>query len=259
MNADHGASSQSQGVRAADRVLDVMEALASHVDGLSLTELARQTEIPKTTVLRYIMTLLERGYVIRGPAVDTYRIPYSLQVLRPQEIVQLVAAVRPWMFTLRERFHETMNLGVLESNGVSYLEVASDSGAVRFNARTGARDPIHSTALGKAIAVQLREPEIRRIVRLEGLPPRTATTITDLAAFLRELQDVRRRGYARDRGENEEGGACLAVPLYGAPVPAALSLTAPVGRLDAGTIDQVVAGLREAAEAIANTLTMPRS
>lgn len=236
-----------------------MEALASHVDGLSLTDLARQTEIPKTTVLRYTMTLVDRGYVIRGPAVDTYRIPFSLHVLRPQQIVQLVAAVRPWMFTLRERFRETVNLGVLESNGVSYLEVAPDTGAIRFNARTGARDPVHSTALGKAIAVQLREPEIRRIVRLEGLPARTPTTITDLPVFLRELQDVRRRGYARDRGENEEGGACLAVPLYGAPVPAALSLTAPVGRLDAETIDEVVAGLREAAEDIANTLTMPRS
>ncbi|GAB3402330.1 IclR family transcriptional regulator [Flindersiella endophytica] len=256
MNADQGAS--SQGVRAADRLLDVMEALASHVDGLSLTELARQTEIPKTTVLRYIMTLIDRGYVVRGPAVDTYRIPFSLQVMRPQQIVQLVAAVRPWMFSLRETFQATVNLGVLESNGVSYLEVASDTGAIRFNARTGARDPIHSTALGKAIAVQLREPEIRRIARLEGLPPRTATTITELAAFLRELQDVRRRGYARDRGENEEGGACLAVPLYGAPVPAALSLTAPVGRLTADAIDQVVAGLREAAEAVANTLTVRR-
>lgn len=257
MNAGQGAS--SQGVRAADRVLDVMEALASRAEGLSLTELARQTEIPKTTVLRYVMTLLERGYVVRGPSLDYYRIPFSLQVLRPREVTRLVAAARPWMFSLRERFHETVNLGVLESNGVSYLEVAADTGAIRFNARTGAHDPIHSTALGKAIAVQLREPEVRRIVRLEGLPARTATTITDLPAFLRELQDVRRRGYARDRGENEEGGACLAVPLYGAPVPAALSLTAPVGRLDAETIDQVVAGLMEASEGIANTLIMPRS
>jgi DNA-binding IclR family transcriptional regulator len=55
-----------------------MEALSSSLDGLSLTELARQTETPKTTVLRYITTLIDRGYVVRGPAVDTSRIPFSL-------------------------------------------------------------------------------------------------------------------------------------------------------------------------------------
>jgi IclR family acetate operon transcriptional repressor len=125
--------------------------------------------------------------------------------MRPQQIVQLVAAVRPRMLTLREKFQATVNLGVLESNGVDYIEVASNHGAIRSNARTGAYEPIHSTALGKAIAAQLREREIRRIVRLEGLPARTATTITDLTSFLRELQDVRRRGDARDRGENQDG------------------------------------------------------
>ena len=67
----------------------------------------------------------------------------------------LVAAVRPWLHRLRVRFQHTANLGVLESNGVTYLEVSRAKPGARYAAWTGSRGAIHSTALGKAIAAQL--------------------------------------------------------------------------------------------------------
>lgn len=246
-----------RGVRAADRLLDVVEALTGRTKGLSLTELARVTTIPKTTVSRYIKTLVDRGYVVRGSGADNYRLAYSLQPLRPQEAARLVAAVRPWLHRLRTRFQHTVSLGVLESNGVTYLEVSQGQPGARSFARAGSRGAIHSTALGKAIAAQLKEPEVRRILRTAGMPARTAMTIRSVDAYLRELQDVRRRGFARDVAENDEAGTCLAVALYGAPLPAALSLTAPIGGLDTETADVVVAALRTAADSITDALTMP--
>jgi len=240
-------------------LLDVVEALAGRANGLSLTELARITAIPKTTVSRYIVTLVDRGYVVRGSRADNYRLASSLQPLRPQEVARLVAAVRPWLHRLRVRFQHTANLGVLESNGVTYLEVSRAKPGARYAAWTGSRGAIHSTALGKAIAAQLKEQEVRRILRTAGMPARTAMTIRSVDVYLRELQDVRRRGFARDVAENDEASTCLAVALYGAPLPAAISLTAPIGGLDAETADVAVAALRTAADAITDALESSRA
>jgi IclR family acetate operon transcriptional repressor len=118
--------------------------------------------------------------------------------------------------------------------------------AIRFAARPGDRNAIHSTALGKALAAQLPDDDVRRILAAEGMAAMTPRTITDEDAFLREVAGVRRRGFALDSGENEEGGGCVAVAVRGADVPAAISLSAPAGRLSAERIDEVAAALRDA-------------
>ena len=78
------------------------------------------------------------------------------------------------------------------------------------------------------------------------MPARTHRTITDLPTFLRELAACRRRGYALDDRENEVDGRCVAVPIEGAGVPAALSLSAPSARFP-------ITEVAEVAEALAAT------
>jgi len=84
------------------------------------------------------------------------------------------------------------------------------------------------------------------------MPARTARTITDPEQFLRELETVRAVGHATDSGENEEGGSCVGVDLAGCRLPAALSLSAPSARLEAGQVQEVAAALRRAARLVAD-------
>jgi IclR family transcriptional regulator, acetate operon repressor len=79
------------------------------------------------------------------------------------------------------------------------------------------------------------------------MEPVTPSTITDAEEYLRDLAGVRRRGFALDSGENEEGGGCVAVAIPGTEVPAAISLSAPAGRLSADRVEEVAAALRETA------------
>jgi IclR family acetate operon transcriptional repressor len=86
------------------------------------------------------------------------------------------------------------------------------------------------------------------------MAPLTTATITDAQEYLRDLARVRRRGFALDRGENEVGGGCVAVAVPGTEVPAAISLSAPAGRLSPERIEEVADGLRETAGRLVTAL-----
>jgi IclR family transcriptional regulator, acetate operon repressor len=237
-------------IRAVDRVLDILDFLQGANGGVALGDLSQAAGLPKSSAFRYLATLESRGYVVRDTDGESYRLGLAFRPMRPRDLSLLAAIARPRMEELCRRFEETINLGVLDGNRVAYLEMVESPRAMRFAARPGHRDPIHSSALGKALAGRLAEAEVRRILAVEGMPGLTERTITEPDSYLRELADVRAQGFALDNGENEDGGRCVGVALP-EPLPAALSLSAPAARFPSDRVAEVAAALRRASEEIA--------
>lgn len=77
------------------------------------------------------------------------------------------------MEKLRDEHDETANLGILKGDSVIYLDIAESKRGVRLAANRGDRDLVHSTALGKAVAVHLPEERVRGMLQRTGLPPPT--------------------------------------------------------------------------------------
>lgn len=238
-------------VRAVNRALDILEVLESSPQGVSLADLASTVGLPKSSIFRYVNTLEARGYAERDRGNGHYRPGRAFHSSLAGELVALTARARPLLEALRDRFGETMNLGVLDGRRVAYLEIVESPKAMRFAARRGDRDPIHSTALGKAIAAHLSDGQVRQIISSEGMPQLTSRTITDLGEFLAELAVIRERGYALDNGENEEDGRCVALSLPGGWLHAAVSLSAPAQRFSLNGVETVVGALREVAAELA--------
>jgi DNA-binding IclR family transcriptional regulator len=100
---------------------------------------------------------------------------------------------------------------------------------------------VHCTSVGKAILAFLppeRAAEILRRVRFERMTTRTIATPEALRA---ELEKTRRRGYAVDDEELEEGLRCIAVPILDAqrlPV-AAVSVSGPSFRVTAQKLPSI--------------------
>jgi IclR family transcriptional regulator, acetate operon repressor len=241
-------------VRAVLRVLDILEVLRGSPDGVPLQAFSQSLGLPKSSIFRYLSTLEARGYVERDPVSGHYRSGRSFLPSVTGQLETLTARARPILEGLRDRFGETINLGVLEGRRVAYLEIVESPRAMRFAARKGDRDPIHSTALGKAIASRLPDRQVRRILTKEGMPQLTSRTITDPEIFLKELAMIRERGYAVDNGENEEDGRCVAAPIPDHRLGAAISLSAPEARFSLSGVDQVGDALREAAAELAGEL-----
>jgi IclR family transcriptional regulator, acetate operon repressor len=230
-------------VRAVERVADILDTLQrASADGASLVTLAEVTQLPKSSVFRYLATLEARGYVDKNPETGNFTLGVALPSQR-QHLELLARRVAPGLERLRDRFGETVNFGVLDGDRVLYVEIVESRQAMRLAARRGDRDYVHSTALGRAIAAELPDDQVRSIVERAGMPARTARTITRLDDLMRALDEGRERGYAIDDEENEEGARCVAVALHLGSVLSGLSVSAPAVRLS-----------REAAEHVAEVL-----
>jgi len=247
--APEGEGASPYTIRAVDRTLDILDCLQMSAAGVSLGELSRVIGLPKSSSFRYLATLEARGYVARDDG-DTYRLGHAWRAMRARDVALLTAVARPRLEELCRRFEETMNLAVLDGTRVAYLDMIESSHAVRFAARPGHVDFIHSSALGKALASRLAIDELRRIFELEGMPAVTSRTITDFRRYLAEIDAVRRRGYSVNDLENDNVGRCVAVVLPGRLV-AAVGLSAPAARFPVERAGEAGAALKRAADDIA--------
>ncbi len=236
-------------VRAVVRVMDILDLLQDSPGGRSLVEVSDAVGLPRSSTYRYMSTLERRAYVERDGA-GLYRFGPAFLPSHGRHLEVVAARARPVMQELRDRFGETINLGVLAGNRIVYLEILESNKAVRLAARRGDRDPIHSTALGKAISSRIGTNAVVAILAAEGMPKRTSRTITDEARYLEELKKVRAQGFAFDLGENEEDGRCVAVPFQNGRVLAAIRLSAPAARLDVDLMKDIATELMSAARRI---------
>jgi IclR family transcriptional regulator, acetate operon repressor len=244
-------------VRAVDRACDIFDLLIENPDGLTPAEIATATRVHRSTIFRYLRTLKARRYVEHDPDTGVYRSGFAFLPLYSRHVDSLVQRMRGHLESLRDQFGETANLGLLDGSRVIYLDIVESAKSMRFAARPGDRDPIHSTALGQAIAATLPPERVAAILDKEGMPAFTNRTITDRRTFMSRLVEVAELGYAVDDGENEPGGRCVAVALLKGRVQAAVSVSAPATRLPMEQIPQVAEALTAVADAVADEFGLP--
>ncbi|WP_205856356.1 IclR family transcriptional regulator [Phytoactinopolyspora endophytica] len=202
----------------AERVLVVLHELAQRPDGAGLDELHRAVGGSKPTIHRALGALRrigfasqdERGRYMLGD--EFLRLAFAHHEQRPEQV-----RIRPVLEMLTERFGETAHYAVLAGREIVYrAKVDPSSGAVKLTSEIGGRNPAHATGVGKLLlSFDLpTDQALRDWVRAGGLPRRTTNTITTCDAFVDELARIRAQGYAVDDQENEDGVACVAVPVW---------------------------------------------
>lgn len=237
--------------RSVERVVSMLNVLQESTDPMSLVEIHRSIRMAKATAFRYLWTLEKHRYVERDTN-GRYRLGLGFVGMQSRDLEVLQDRARPWLERLRDETGETANLGVLDGTDIRYVEVAESARTVRMVSVRGSRDPLHCTALGKVVAADLPKAQVAELLGHVGLERRTGRTITSISRFLDALDEVGRRGYAVDDGENDEDGRCVAVAIAGTRLPAALSISAPAGRFPMDDVPRVAARLSEIASRLAN-------
>jgi IclR family acetate operon transcriptional repressor len=222
------------GTQAVVRALRLLKAFTAERSERSLTELAREVGLNKTTTYRLLTALMSEGMVARSSAGDAFRLGPEVLALgsRSQGAGDLRAAARPELLALAAETRETATLEVLVGRDVLILDEVMGSHVLGTVPSIGTRWPAHVTSTGKALLAHLPEPVLDAVLG-EPFPAPTAKAITDPAALRRELARVRERGYAVSAEELEPGFVAVGVPVRSADgsVVAAISLGGPKGRL----------------------------
>jgi DNA-binding IclR family transcriptional regulator len=255
-------SSGNYAIQALQRGMKVLDTLLDARTPLKLEEICAFTGLPKSTTFRIIVNLLQGEYLVETD--EGYWL--GLKLLRLGALVgeklDLKQQAQMFLTQLRDQVNETVHLAVLDNDlRVVYLEKLSTQHAVGLMmSRIGITAPMHCTALGRAMAAFRPEDEIRHWIQINGLKAYTDTTITDEAAFLQELREIRSRGYAIDRGEFETSVRCIAAPIRDSTglVIAAVSISAPATRMPRQLIDSPMATqVVETASQISQALGYP--
>ena len=230
---------------------DVLNAFSHRRRVQTLSELARASGLPKSTVHRVIAKLVEIGLVERYN--DCYRIGLPVLALAscsPASAMRDKAL--PHLEELHVRTGQTVHLAVLRGDDVVYLEKLSHDTAAPSPSSVGGRIPAHCTAVGKAMLATRTETELRQL--LTGpLRARTPLTITDPGRLRMQLARIRAAGVATETGEAAVGLACVGVPIrHGQQTIGGVSVAFPAS---AGSTQLIENLLRESAVRISRVLT----
>jgi IclR family acetate operon transcriptional repressor len=217
-----------------EKIFALLEYLAAEGRAVSLQSITEASGISKPTAYRLLQSLLELGYVARPAAGREYLIgPRAARLATIDPYAHLKSATRPILRRLHEALNETVNLGVLSDTQVTYLDYLETTQALRFIVIPGEKDSFYNTALGRAIAAQLDESQLERLLQKTRLELPTSHAVRNLPDLRKLLEATRNAGIAEEFEESTPGVCCLATSLARLGFPeAAISVAVPVQRLN---------------------------
>jgi len=238
--------------------MDLLDLLAGFPNGLTLAELCKSLELPKSTVHRILNALIERDYVREAPEKGRYLLGYQVVRIAQSGIegINLLREARPILLELNKQLDETVILAVLDParTNVVYLDKIDTTQKLRLISHIGETAPIHCTALGKALLSGFDIQEVTALLSSYSFDPFTKNTLGSLEALIADVQVAKQTGYALDVQEYREKAICIAAPVVncdGRPL-AAISVSAPIDRLDGQRRDQVAQCVVDSARRISS-------
>lgn len=221
------------GAQAVERALAVLRCFERGEAALGITELATRTGLTVSTVHRLVRALTEGGLLVQDPRSERYQLGPTLVVLGRQAEEQLgYGQVLPLLEELAEDTGESINMGIRTGNEVQVVLDVASSQPLRFAQEPGTRVALHVSAMGKCLLAYGGdiEEQLDQLGELSGV---TERTITDRGRLADELEQVRRRGWALNDEERNQGVRAIAVPVlhYSGKAVAAVAVQGPTVRI----------------------------
>lgn len=233
MNGPDGEKGPTRTVGAVETAFNVADALRRHAPA-GVSALARELEMPRSTVYVHLSTLEQAGFVVRDG--ESYRL--GLQFLRYGSSARnghnVYRAAKQEVEQLAAETGEAGNLGV-EQGGQRVILYKHEVGeAIYDNTPTGEFTQMHWTAIGKAILAHRPRSEVETIIDRHGLPKATDNTITEREHLFDDCDTIVTRGYSIEDEERREGVVAVAAPIRDTDADrtvGAISISGPRHRL----------------------------
>jgi Transcriptional regulator len=238
------------------RAITILEKL-SDVDSINLESLSRSTGIPKATLIRFLQSLMNLGYVSRDDS-DRYSLTLKMfatgsKALKHTDLIQIV---RPYAKTLCNDFGETVHMGIKDGEHAIYVLKEESSYTLRMYSRIGKVIPLYCTAIGKVFLSEMSEEEVDEYISTHPLKPFTPNSLRTGEALKQEIALIKERGWSIDNEEHEENVICLALPIYNyeGEAVAALSVSWPIFRFEKSEQPKYIAKIKNCTQTISRIL-----
>lgn len=217
-------------IQSIDRAMRIVKVLISDENKMDwqISELATATGLPISTLHRILETLISHGLVSQEPITKQYRAGYTWMEIgfRLHDKIDLRHVARPVMERLAAEVEESIFISIPAGDDSFPIEKVDGPLKVIIAENLGARVPLTIGAPNKAILANWKYSDAERVVRKQ-LPP------DQQQAFLDQLVEIKKAGYAISYGEKTEGTVAIASPIigYGNTVVAVVFINAPSFRV----------------------------
>jgi len=238
------------------RGLKILDLLGQNPDGASITELAEILGVDKGSASRLVSTLARYGYAEKDETTRRYHPGPQVVSLSRSVLTRLPLreAAKPFLRHLMERTGECAHLAVPAQGKVLYIDQAESPATLRVNAEVGTMNPLHCTALGKALLAFGNIAMPTELVRF------TTNTIRSKRTLAQHLEQVRQFGYAVDDEEFDPGVRCIAVPVFDfrGKLVGSIGISGPSSRVTPEKLPNLAATVVEIGKALSERLTFSR-
>lgn len=218
-------------VRTFARGLKVIEVLGQGPGGMTLAEVAEGVALPRTAVRRFLLTLIDLGFV-RTDGKHYWLTPRVLRLgLSYLSTLPYWNAAQPALEELCARVQQSCALSVLDGADLVYVQRQHAKRILPMSPTLGSRLPAHAVSMGRVLLAGLPDEELDRYLEGAELVALTPSTLTDRGRMREAILAIRQQGWAWVDGELDESICGLAVPVRdrsGATI-AALNVSLPSG------------------------------
>jgi DNA-binding IclR family transcriptional regulator len=242
------------------RAFDILELFLDGSQSFSVPEIARSLGLPRTTAYELVQTLLTCGYFERADN-QPHRFTLGLRVFELGNVfsakLDIAEEGQKVAKKVAKACNETVQMAIRDGTDAVFIIRVDSSQILRLVSAVGSRLPAHCTAVGKMLLSALTDMELKTLFkgnrRLRGM---TANSITSIKSLIRELDMIRKRGYAYDDCESNEDARCVAAPVYdrNGSICAAMSITVPVTRMNSNRKNELAAIVQDGAKELSHRL-----
>src|SRR5215470_12617465 len=234
-NAADDQEGREGGVQSVDRALSIIETLAEDDEGYRLSDLAVRTGLSTSTVHRLLATLEGRRFVQFDRAESKWHVGVRSFTVGATFARRrnFTAQAIPYLRKLRDLTRETANLAVVDDEFIIVLTRMESREIMRSLTKVGGRVAMVASGVGKAVLATYSDEDVGAIIHHRGMPRLTEKSIVRPGDLFKELEKIRRQGFAIDDEEACMGLRCIAAVVYNdcAEPLAAISVSGMTSRL----------------------------
>ncbi len=219
------------------KCLAIMEALAGQGPS-SLSDLKSSLGLDKATLHRILSTLKALGYVKQNQSDQRYFLTFKMFQTGNLVVERggLKALIHPYLERISADFQELIYASVMTEPGQAICIDKTEVDLyqqLRLNVSIGGQVSMHASSMGRCFLAFMNPALLSDVMAGLRFEQYTPTTLMDIKALGRELEKIRREGYAIEEGERIEGAMCIGVPVLNSQghAHAAISATGPKARM----------------------------
>lgn len=216
------------------KAIEVIEYIAYSEKEVGVTEISNGLNYGVSATYHLLNTLKECNIIVQNDRTKKYSLGLKLWQIGMLAYGQnhISVTLKPYLKKLKDLTGETANLTIMDNNQIVYIAQEESSKLVKMFTTTGATAPLHCTAGGKVLLAYKPEDIRNSILDKIKLTRYTENTIVSKEDLIKEMEEIRKRGYGFDNEERELGVSCIGAPVFDLndEVIACITISGPTSR-----------------------------